>query len=131
MSTNRERRLAAEAKHQRKPEPMLSKEQQEELSRAATEALANLAALAGPMTAAFQQMAGSALQAANKAVEPVMALLREWGMTAGELEAAVRGEALAEEMKSGFRCMRCAGFVRVAPGFMDAHNRLVHGKETS
>lgn len=106
----------------------LTPEQQAELAAAATQAMANLNAMAGPIIAAFQQMAQQALPAFGKAFEPVSALLKEWGMTAGELEATVKGEALAYTMKDGYDCRLCSPPRRVAKDRSSEHNFICHSE---
>jgi hypothetical protein len=109
------------------PGPVLGKEQQEYLARAAAEAMANLSLLLPPILAQFQALASTALPALRKAVEPFAQALKEMDLTPGKLE----GLALAEEMDAGLNCLRCNPPRRVAPGLMKRHLDEVHGRRIS
>jgi hypothetical protein len=115
-------------------QPMLTKEQQEDISRAATEALANLAMVLQPIIAQFRALAVVALPALNEAIKPFSQALKDAGLdrlNSGELEAMVRGEALADQMAVGADCRRCDPPRRVAAGYMLYHLRDVHSGRTA
>ena len=108
-----------------RPQPMLTAQQQEELSRAISESMANFALVVPPVLAQFRLLAQTALPALAAALKPFMQALKDMDLQPGELE----GMALAEEMSQGSFCRRCNPPRLVAPGFMGSHQRAVHGKK--